>query len=60
MDQIALVLQGIYPPENTSTVVADRGPTVNTTTAGSYTPFALVNGVAPQSPAAQAVSLPSN
>jgi 26S proteasome non-ATPase regulatory subunit 9 len=53
MDQIALALQGIYPPEP----AIDAASRELSSGASDDTPFAMVDGVAPRSPAAQAVRL---
>jgi len=59
MEEISQALQGIYRPEEAG--ITNPNQTSSTTTSSakvngvvSDTPFALVNGVAPQSPAAQA------
>ena len=58
MDQLAEALQGVYAappaasrPASTPAVAKANGASTSTT------PFALVNGVAPDSPAAVAVNL---
>lgn len=57
MDEISLVLQGIYAPQPIlEPPSASVNPQTPTAKAGPDVPFALVDGVAPQSPAAQAVS----
>jgi len=55
MDQIALALQGIYPPEpEKSPTAVDAASRELSSGASDDTPFAMVDGVAPRSPAAQA------
>jgi len=58
MDQIALALQGIYPPEPEKSPTAVDAASMGLPSGTSDdTPFAIVDGVAPGSPAAQAVRL---
>lgn len=56
MDQIALALQGVYPPEpEGNSTAADAALGNPSSRVDDQTPFAMVNGVAPGGPAAQAV-----
>lgn len=55
-DQIALALQDVYPPEpEDSSTAVNVDPGNLHSSVSEDTPFAMVNGVAPGSPAAQAV-----
>jgi 26S proteasome non-ATPase regulatory subunit 9 len=55
-DQIALALQDVYPPEPEGSSIAVDVESGNLhSSVSDDAPFATVNGVAPGSPAAQAV-----
>ncbi|KAF8305206.1 hypothetical protein DL93DRAFT_2089706 [Clavulina sp. PMI_390] len=56
MDQIAHALQGIYVPDPTPPAAPPASANVGSSSSSptTDTPFALVNGVAPQSPASEA------